>query len=212
MQIISHRGYWNTEEKKNSHSAFKKSFKMGFGTEADIRDYNGKLVISHDLADKNSLDLDNFLQTYIYYGKGLALALNIKADGLQEKLKVQINKYKLDNYFVFDMSATEGLLYLKAKFNVFTRQSEYERHPVYYEAAQGVWLDEFNRHWINSAILKKHIKNKKRICIVSPELHKRKYIREWEEYRKFEKKTKYTELMLCTDHPQKAKEFFDEEN
>ena len=47
MVILSHRGYWK-DARKNSVDAFKASFVREFGTETDIRDYNGELVISHD--------------------------------------------------------------------------------------------------------------------------------------------------------------------
>ena len=49
MEIISHRGLWNNTREKNSTQAFKRSFGFKIGTETDIRDYRGELVISHDI-------------------------------------------------------------------------------------------------------------------------------------------------------------------
>ena len=98
MQILSHRGYWKSEKEKNTHGAFERSFSMGFGTETDIRDYKGELVISHDIADEKSVKLEDFFRIYNDFNKSLPLALNIKADGLQLKLKSLLVEYDIENY------------------------------------------------------------------------------------------------------------------
>lgn len=208
MEIISHRGYWENGDEKNSIFAFERSFSSGFGTETDIRDYEGKLVISHDIADANAISLEQFFAVYKSFDKNLPLALNIKSDGLQLKLKDAIKKYEIENYFVFDMSVPDTLLYLQHDFCVFTRQSEYEAKPTFYDRSVGVWLDEFHSHWIEKSVLIEHIKNQKKICIVSPDLHKRDYQSEWNDYRSIEKTTGCFNMMLCTDFPEKAREFF----
>ena len=38
MQVISHRGYWKAASEKNTQTAFKRSFSLGYGTETDVRD------------------------------------------------------------------------------------------------------------------------------------------------------------------------------
>ena len=50
MKILAHRGCWNTEIKSNSPQAIRSALERGFGFESDLRDYSGKLVISHDIA------------------------------------------------------------------------------------------------------------------------------------------------------------------
>lgn len=209
MKVLSHRGYWKDVQEKNSKIAFERSFSLGFGTETDIRDYKGELVISHDIADENCISVKEMFEIYNKYDNTLPLALNIKSDGLQLKLKELIEKYKITNYFVFDMSVPDGIQYLKHKIKAFTRESEYEQLPSFYEEAEGIWLDEFKGHWINSLVLSKHIKNNKQICIVSPDLHKRDYKIEWKEYKEIEKQLNVDNIMICTDYPEDAKEFFD---
>lgn len=208
MIILSHRGYWKDVSEKNLEIAFERSFSLGFGTETDIRDYKGELVISHDIADEQSLSVSNFFEIYAKYDFSLPLALNIKADGLQTKLKELLDHFNITNYFVFDMSVPDGLGYIKQGINSLTRQSEYEQAPSFYEEAYGVWLDEFKTHWITKEIIENHLKNKKQICIVSPDLHKRNYMNEWIHYKEIEKELDITNLLLCTDNPEKAKEFF----
>ena len=54
MQIISHRGFWKSKNEQNTIISFQRSFENGFGIETDIRDLNGKLVISHDIPQNSS--------------------------------------------------------------------------------------------------------------------------------------------------------------
>jgi glycerophosphoryl diester phosphodiesterase len=210
--ILSHRGYWHTTDEKNTPTAFKRSFAMGFGTETDIRDYKGKLVISHDMADEKSLSLDSFFEIYTSYKKSLPLALNIKSDGLHSEVKRLLLTYDIKNYFVFDMAVPDGLLYVKQQITTFTRQSEFEVTPAFYELANGVWLDEFKSHWITGDVIQKHIKQEKSICIVSPELHKRPYLTEWQHYKQISMSIGQNLLMICTDYPEQAQEFFHAKN
>jgi len=208
MIILSHRGYWKDISEKNQEIAFKRSFELGFGTETDIRDYKGELVISHDIANASAMALNDLLNLYKTYHKQLPLALNIKADGLHVKLKQALEENEVANYFVFDMSIPDGLGYLNHSLKTFTRQSEYEKEPSFYESAAGVWLDEFHTHWITKEIIAYHVNNTKQLCIVSPDLHRRDYTREWADYKKIEQELGISHLMLCTDYPEEAKEFF----
>lgn len=208
MIIISHRGYWKEVNERNSIKAFDKSFQMGFGTETDIRDYKGELVISHDIPHENNITLKEFLEVYNQYDNSLPLALNIKADGLQYKLKMLLEQYRIKNYFVFDMSVPDGIIYLKEKLIAFTRHSEYENPPSFYQFASGVWLDQFNIDWITEEVIIHHLKNRKKICIVSPELHKRDYTQFWNNLKVLGSKVDISEVMLCTDHPEEARMYF----
>lgn len=209
MIILSHRGYWKESYEKNQRVSFERSFSLGFGTETDIRDYKGELVISHDIADENCISVKEMLEIYNKYDNTLPLALNIKADGLQIKLKEILDEYKIENYFVFDMSVPDGLQYLKYNIKAFTRESEYERMPSFYDEACGVWLDEFQGHWITKEIIEKHIRNSKQICIVSSDLHKRDHKEEWQNYKKIEKELEINNLMICTDYPEEAKRIYE---
>lgn len=208
MIILSHRGYWLEEAEKNSRVAFERSFSLGFGTETDVRDWDGQLVISHDPANRECMTLETFLQLYLNYPSRPTLALNIKADGLQAELQRQLSVFGIENYFVFDMAVPDGMLYLRRGMNTYTRHSEYEPVPPYYAQAHGVWLDEFDDHWLSDEVIENHISAGKAVCIVSPELHKRSYEKEWAHYRELEKRLGKDTLMLCTDLPEHAKEFF----
>ena len=207
MKILSHRGYWKTASEKNTTIAFERSFSLRFGTETDIRDYGGKLVISHDIADENSITVEHLFEIYKSYDSQLPLALNIKADGLQAKLKELLIAYRIENYFVFDMSIPDTLGYLKAGIRCFTRQSEYEPTPALYDQAAGVWMDSFLDDWIEEQHIDLHLTADKQVCLVSPDLHKRYHNPFWIKLSKM-RIIDSDNIMLCTDNPEDAKEFF----
>ena len=212
MIVLSHRGYWKEPAEKNTPAAFERSFSMGFGTETDLRDRDGRLVISHDMALGDALPAEAFFDIYQRHGGKLPLALNIKADGLQGELKRLLTRYGIDNYFVFDMAVPDGLLYARQQFNTYTRQSEYEPTPAYYELAHGVWLDEFNGHWLMDEVIEQHLARGKSLCIVSPDLHRRDHREAWQHYRRLEQRIGRDKIIICTDFPEQAREFFNEQD
>jgi hypothetical protein len=205
MNILSHRGYWHSVAEKNTAAAFHRSFAAGFGTETDVRDYQGRLVIAHDPPTGDEMLFEEFLHLHSSYDAAkLPLAINIKADGLAAQLKALLKKYNATNYFCFDMAVPDALSLLKDGLCCFTRHSEVESVPAFYEAASGIWMDSFYSDWIEAHHIFSHIQAGKQVCIVSPELHKRPYLDVWGRYKVVDLKT----AMLCTDIPEEAKEFF----
>lgn len=208
MEIISHRGYWKTDNEKNKQISFNRSFKLGYGTETDIRDYKGELVISHDIPDENSLSIDDFFNIYkTHLNSNLTLALNIKSDGLQLKLKEKLLEFGIEKYFVFDMSIPDTFGYIKNNITTFSRHSEYEIIPAFFNECHGIWLDAFETRWYDAEVLLNHIKKGKNVGIVSPELHKQNHLELWE-YLKINKFHQSDNIILCTDLPEDATKFF----
>lgn len=116
MQIISHRGYWLQKPQRNLPEAFHRSFDLGFGTETDVRDVAGQLVISHDMPVGGELTLEELLA--IMAGRNLPLAINIKADGMAQALAKTFARYGHTNWFAFDMAVPDMRSYFHA--NVIT--------------------------------------------------------------------------------------------
>lgn len=196
MQIIAHRGFWRDKNEQNSLIAFKRAFENGFGVEMDLRGFENELFISHDIANHNSLKAEDFFKLLAKFLKpnlsenhiessNLPLAINIKSDGLQDLLKKNLHKFRLENYFCFDISTADILGFVRLNLPFFTRQSEFEKECVFYEKASGVWLDEFQIRWIDESVILRHLEQGKQITIVSPELHRRDFEREWSEYRDY---------------------------
>ncbi len=209
MIILSHRGWWKTAEEKNSRDAFRRSFEHGWGAELDVRDFRGRLVVSHDPPKDDSFPFEDLLKLYRQAACQGTLAINIKSDGLQNLLKAALQQHTIDNYFVFDMSIPDALGYLKADIRAFTRQSEYEPQPAFLEQASGVWLDAFHGPWADDSIIERHLAVGRPVALVSPELHRRPHLEEWALWREHEQRAGGTDLlMLCTDFPDEAERFF----
>lgn len=208
MVLIAHRGYWNDSIKRNSPQALLTALEQGYGFESDVRDYQGKLVISHNIADQYCQDAEEVFKWLHEFGDRFIFAINIKADGLKEMIQSYLTQYHISNYFLFDMSVPQMVEFRETGLRFFTRQSEVEPDPVMYEDAAGVWIDGFwFTNWINNELLDRHIRNGKEVCIVSPDLHGSKDYRTfWQKLKSFNIDTSH--VMLCTDHPDEAKEFF----
>ena len=204
IEIIAHRGWWKAENEKNTKTAFERAFDSGFVVETDLRDIKGEIVISHNMPRGNEMSFEDLLK--LLDGRALTLALNIKADGMADEIKRLLEKYNVSNYFTFDMSIPEMVYQHKTGLNVFTGLSDIVPEPIMYEQARGVWLDCFNSDWFGEVEIQNILNQDKKVCIVSPDLHKREYKSVWEKYKKMK------EIMLCTDYPQEAKEYFNDKN
>lgn len=197
MQILAHRGYWVKNDEKNTLPAFRRAFRHGLGIETDVRDYKEKLVVSHNVADESCILFEEVLKLYKETGSNSFLAINIKADGIQDLLMKLLTKYNIENYFVFDMSIPEQVVYRKRKFNYFTRLSEYEKEPVLAEEALGIWMDEWEESWITEQVIREYLDKGKYVSIISPEIHGRNRDRLWNIISRIED----DRLLLCTDVP-----------
>ncbi len=209
MKILSHRGYWKSVSEKNSEIAFRRSFSLKYGTETDIRDYGGKLVISHDMATGREMDCTAFLalagEMSVHDGEPLTLALNIKSDGLANSLAELLARHPGLDSFVFDMSVPDMRSYFEAGIPVFTRMSEVEQTPVWIDQSTGVWLDGFFTEWYELSLIEHLLAADKRVCVVSPELHRRPQQPLWNRLRPLANEKS---LMLCTDLPEEATRYF----
>lgn len=203
MQILSHRGFWLDAGEKNQPVAFHRSFDQHFGTETDVRDRLGELVIAHDMATKEDITLVDMLD--ILGNRNLPMAMNIKADGLAIPLKQTMMQAGVQDWFVFDMAVPDMRSYLLADVPVFTRMSEVEQQPAWLEESAGVWLDAFIEIWYNTSHIEALLEKGKRVCIVSSELHKRAHTPLWQMLLPLRQ---HKALMLCTDLPSEAQTFF----
>lgn len=209
MISISHRGYWLNSVEKNTLIAFKQSFSQGYGTETDLRDYCGDIVISHDIPTGESIRFEAFLELFVKYDNQLPLALNIKSDGLAKKINEFLRFYKISNYFCFDMSIPDTIKYFEEDMNVFMRRSEYEADNELFFYAKGIWLDSFNSNVFCSDEVIDYLESGKKVCIVSPELHRKDESEMWKEIKSLP--VEYygsNRLLICTDKIEKVFEYF----
>jgi len=203
MEVISHRGYWKDPSEKNEMVAFDRSFSMQFGTETDLRDHNGRIVISHDMPTGNPIPFEDFLASIQRNAKKpLLQALNIKADGQAELLAKTMAGFE-HPWFVFDMSIPDTLQQLKFGNPVYARMSEYEPYPEELKPRiKGIWLDGFEGIWYSADTIKGLLDQGLEVCVVSPELHKRDDYADF--WRSLNPLRDRDGLSLCSDLPEEA--------
>lgn len=208
IQPVSHRGFWLRREERNTERAFRRSLAEGLGIETDIRDRDGRVVIAHDIDESASMSFAAFLDTYAEYPDRPPLALNVKSDGLQDVVAAEVSKRNITNYFMFDMSVPDLLGYRKRGLRYFTRMSEYEPEGVLLNEASGVWLDQFDGDWVTGETISRLQQAGKQVCIVSPELHGRPVENAWACYREAAGGATGLDIILCTDFPTRARDYF----
>ena len=204
VEILAHRGWWLSENEKNTKTAFERAFNSGFGVETDLRDIKGEIVISHNMPQGGEMKFEELLE--LLDGRDLTLALNIKADGMADEIKRLLDKYKVSNYFTFDMSIPEMVYQHKTGLKVFTGLSDIIPEPIMSDKATGIWLDSFNSDWFGEQEINNILNQRKKVCIVSPDLHKREHKSVWEKYKNVKG------IMLCTDYPKEAEVYFNGKN
>ncbi|CAN7320973.1 hypothetical protein LJR219_001704 [Phenylobacterium sp. LjRoot219] len=200
MQILSHRGYWLEPAEKNSRAAFERTIQAGFGTETDVRDLAGTLVVAHDPPKGGEMAWRDLLA--MFDGSGLPLAVNVKADGLAPLLSAAFAE-SATPWFAFDMSGPQTVQFARQGLPFYSRHSDVEPEPILYAEAAGIWLDSFaDDEWIRPDLIRRHLDAGKAVCVVSSELHGRDPARLWDRLTELKGEASVT---LCTDWPEKAK-------
>ena len=126
---------------------------------------------------------------------------------MRTHLKREIDKFALKNFFVFDMSIPDTIGYINESIPIYSRISEYEQVPAFYEQAAGLWVDAFKGIWFTPKLIEKYLSDGKQLCFVSPDLHKRDEMTLWK-MMKDNRWDKQNHVVLCTDFPDKATKYF----
>lgn len=142
------------------------------GVEVDIRSFGNRLVIHHDPfveGEDFSVWLDN-------YQHG-TLILNVKEEGLEQRLIGLMAERGIDDFFFLDQSfpfiiktAHQG------ERRCAVRVSEYEHIDTALSLAgkiDWVWVDCFNRFPLSGADANRLRQAGFKLCLVSPELQQR---------------------------------------
>ncbi len=199
MRIICHRGYWKSPPEKNTVEAFQRGFALGLGTETDIRDLNGDLVISHDPPKGTTLTFKQLLEIT---PRSAFLALNVKSDGIAASAAKDLESFDHQNYVFFDMSVPDMQLYLRKNIPTAMRLSEYEPWSESLAVrVNTIWLDAFERIWYSKADIETLLDKDYEVLVVSDELHSRDPRGQWAFLESIRKSDKLT---LCTDLPEEA--------
>tara|TARA_B100001248_G_scaffold235087_1_gene197593 strand:- start:465 stop:1049 length:585 start_codon:yes stop_codon:yes gene_type:complete len=189
MLIIKHR--INTIEKL-------KKTPNNFGVEIDLRSKNKDIYLHHDPFKKGEQ-----FSSWIKNFKHKLLVLNVKEEGLEQKIISILKKNNIKNFFFHDQTFS-SLLKNKHKTKVSVRYSEFEdlkKIDKLFDLIKWVWVDNFSEIKINRKFYSFIKKKKVKICIVSPELVKKSRSKEINKIKTYLKKNKYILDAVCTKNP-----------
>ena len=186
MIIIKHR--------VNTIKDLKKTDK-NFGVEIDLRSNQSDIYLHHDPFKKGEL-FNKWARSF----KHKMLVLNVKEEGLEDKILKILKKNKIKKFFFHDQTFS-SLLKNMTKTHVSIRYSEYEslqKTNYLFKKIKWIWIDNFNKIKLEKKFYQELKKNKVKICLVSPELVKIKRMREIKKVISFLKKNNFKIDAVCT--------------
>lgn len=191
MKLISHRR--NTlEELKQTPSKY--------GVEVDIRSYGDDLVIHHD-----PCVVGNSFEEWISEYKNDTLILNVKEEGLEQRVIQLMEKYGIEDYFFLDQSFPFLVKWSNLGVSrAAVRVSEFESVETALTLAgkiDWVWIDCFTRFPLSTAEAKMLKQAGFQLCLVSPELQGRDAEKEIPELIQLLDKLKIMPEAACTKRP-----------
>lgn len=164
MILISHRVNKLNQLKKTNTK---------YGIEVDIRDKNNDLIVTHD-PFSNGIKLKTYLNSF----KHKLIIANIKSERIEDRVIKIFKKKKIKNYFFLDSSIPKIIDMTKRNIsNIGLRVSYYENIEIAVKLkgkVKWIWYDTFMgipKDLKEFRLLKKM---NYKICLVSPELHKKK--------------------------------------
>jgi hypothetical protein len=163
MRIIAHR--CNTIGQLTATSP-------RYGVEVDIRSQGERLIISHDpfVAGES---FERWLEAYRHG----TLILNVKEEGLEERLSALMKLHSIEDYFFLDQSFPFLIRSARAgERRCAVRVSEFESIDTALALAgqvDWVWVDCFTRFPLEPPDMRRLHHAGFKLCIVSPELQGR---------------------------------------
>ncbi len=161
MEIIHHR--------RNTINLIK-STSNKYGIEVDIRSNAEGLIVNHD----PYLDGVKFCDWLEFYNHSF-LIINVKEDGLEEKILMQLQKFKIKKFFFLDQSFPSIIkLSSLGYMNSALRISEYESIETALKLKKKIswiWVDTFTTLSLTFEDYKKLKLADFNLCLVSPEIN-----------------------------------------
>ena len=140
-----------------------------YGVEIDIRSNNNELILHHD-----PFEIGESLEKWLNDFEHEFIILNVKEEGLEEKILNLMIKYKITKFFFLDQSFPFLIKTAKTKEKrCAVRISEYEDIKTAL-SLQGmiewIWVDCFTKFPLNLDQVNELRVKKFKLCLVSPEL------------------------------------------
>lgn len=163
MMIVSHRRNTAEQLRDTAHD---------LGVEVDIRSVGERLIIHHD-AFVDGEDFETWLTGY----RHRLLILNVKEEGLEDRLIALMHAHGIEDYFFLDQSFPFLIRTARrGESRCAVRVSEFESIDTAMTLAgkvRWIWVDCFTRFPLDGAQAAQLQAAGFKLCLVSPELQGR---------------------------------------
>ena len=169
-----------------------------YGVEIDLRSGGKSIYLQHDPFKKGEK-----FEKWIKFFNHRLVVLNVKEEGLENKIVKTLKKNKVRNFFFHDQTFSSLLKY-KKKTKLSVRHSEFEEikgKKYIFKYIKWLWIDHFTKFSLDISFYKFLKRNKVKICIVSPELIDIKYVSKIKRLIKKLVKQKIKINAVCTKKP-----------
>jgi hypothetical protein len=143
-----------------------------YGIEVDIRSFGDRLVVHHD-PFVEGVSFDDWVAEYRHG----TLILNVKEEGLEERLSGLMERHGIEDYFFLDQSFPFLIKFAKqGERRCAVRVSEFESVETALSLAgriDWVWVDCFTQFALSTRDAARLKDAGFRLCLVSPELQGR---------------------------------------
>ena len=191
MKIISHRRNTLEELKQTPEK---------YGVEVDIRSYGEELIIHHD-----SCVAGNSFEEWVSGYKNNTLILNVKEEGLEERVIQLMEKYEIEDYFFLDQSFPFLVKWSNLGVHrAAVRVSEFESVETALTLAgkvDWVWVDCFTHFPLSPEESQRLKQAGFKLCLVSPELQGRDAEKEIPELIQLLEELEILPEAVCTKRP-----------
>lgn len=145
-----------------------KNTPQDMGVEVDIRSEGTQLILHHDPFQKGEA-----FNHYLEHFKHAFIILNVKTEGIEERVIQAMRTHSIHNYFFLDLSIPFLVKTAKkGERKIAVRYSEYE--PLFFTTqfktmVNWVWIDCF-KHLPLTQKSYQELRQNFKLCLVSPEL------------------------------------------
>lgn len=193
MIIVSHRVNSITDLRRTPPE---------YGVEVDVRSGPNGLYLSHDPFVEGP-DLSEWLKSFDHQ----LLIVNVKEDGLEDQVLLELRAKPHAKYFFLDQAApTQIRRGMRGLTDSAVRLSEYESFDSVLKLAnfaEWLWVDFFHEPEISIDNLVRFRETGLRVCLVSPELHDLERSMEADSLRDVISEAPHLVDAVCTKFPAK---------
>lgn len=177
------------------------------GVEVDLRTWKSDIIVTHDLY-VNSVMFEDWIRHY----KHRVLILNVKEEGIEDKILELLRNHGVGNFFFLDQSFPFLVRLLRnGDRRTALRVSDFEsaetaiRMPY---RPEWIWVDCFTGDWSFAPKCLPHLHNLGfKCCLVAPELHGRSDPTEVTTLRSLVSTHRHLFQAICTKRPDQWADF-----